>query len=203
MRGIQRYQPAADSRVMTDRQIHQPAADTLLPRPANTNVDPVIPRSTTTSNVDLYPSIKGQGHQELFQDPANHQPSLAHLSTLSQHQHVPNTSHTIHTLPTANYPSVHAFTTSDLPYQNTTRYNPVCAPTQRNDNVHYQSPNNPAAPLTWDLSPSTYYQPLANQLPCHQTFYPATNTTNRSFHVTQQPTQCPYPISYNQQVIPS
>ena len=199
MRDIQRDQPAADSRVMTDRQIHQPAADTLLPRPANTNVDPVITRSATTSKVDLDPSIKGQGHQELFQDPANHQPSLAHLSTLSQHQQVPNTSHTIHTLPTANYPSVHAFTTSDPPYQNTTRYHPVCAPTQRNDNVHYQSPNNPAAPLTWGLSPSTYYQPLANQLPCHQTFYPVTNTTNRSFHVTQQPTQCPYPISYNQQ----
>ena len=83
MRDIQRDQPAADSRVMTDRQIHQPTADTLLPRPANTNVDPVIPRSETTSNVDLYPSIKGQGHRELFQDPANHQPSLAHLSTLS------------------------------------------------------------------------------------------------------------------------
>ena len=97
MRDIQRDQPAADSRVMTDRQIHQPTADTLLPRPANTNVDPVIPRSATTSNVDLYPSIKGQGHHELFQDPANHQPSLAHLSTLSQHQQVPNTSHTIHT----------------------------------------------------------------------------------------------------------
>ena len=157
-------------------------------------MDQVIPHSATTSNVDLYPSIKGQGHQELFQDPANHQPSLAHLSTLSLHQQVPYTSHTIHTLPTANYPSVHAFTTSDPPYKNTTRYNPVCAPTQR-----YQSPNNPAAPLTWGLSPSTYYQPLANQLPCHQIFYPATNTTNRSIHVTQQPTQCPYPISYNQQ----
>ena len=64
-------------------------------------------------------------------------------------------------VPTANYPSVHAFTTSDPPYQNTTRYNPVCAPTQRNDHVHYQSPHNPAAPLTWGLSPSTYYQPLA------------------------------------------
>ena len=71
-----RDQPVADSRVMMDRQIHQPAANTLLPRPANTNVDPVILRSATTSNVDLYPSIKGQGHQELFQDPANHQPSL-------------------------------------------------------------------------------------------------------------------------------
>ena len=105
----------------------------------------------------------------------------------------------IHTLPTANYPSVHAFRTSDPTYKNTTRYNHVCAPTQRNDNVHYQSPNNPAAPPTWGLSPSTYYQPLANQLPCHQTFYPATNTTNISIHVTQQPTQCPYPISYNQQ----
>ena len=81
----QRDQPAADSRVMMDRQIHQPAADTLLPRPANTNVDPVIHRSATTRNGDLYPSIKGQGHQELFQDLANHQPSLAHLSTLSQH----------------------------------------------------------------------------------------------------------------------
>ena len=85
MRDRQRDQPAADSRVMMDRQIHQPAADTLFPRPANTNVDPVIPRSATTRNGDLYPSIKGQGHQELFQDPANHQPSLAHLSTLSQH----------------------------------------------------------------------------------------------------------------------
>ena len=81
MRDGQRDQPAADSRVMMDRQIHQPAADTLLPRPANTNVDPLIPRSATTSNVDLY--IKGQGHQELFQDPANHQPSLAQLSILS------------------------------------------------------------------------------------------------------------------------
>ena len=85
MRDRQRDQPAADSRVTMDRQIHQPAADTLLPRPANTNVDPVIPRSATTRNDDLYPSIKGQGHRELFQDPANHQPSLAHLSTLSQH----------------------------------------------------------------------------------------------------------------------
>ena len=114
MRDIQRDQPAADSRVMMDRQIHQPAANTLLPRPANTNVDPVIHRSATTINVDLSPCIKGQGHQELFQDPANHQPSLAHLSTLSQHQPVPNTSHTIHTLPTANYPSVHAFFRSTL-----------------------------------------------------------------------------------------
>ena len=70
MRDRQRDQPAADSRVMMDRQIHQPAADPLLPRPANTNVDPVIPRSATTSDVDLYPSIKGQCHQELFQDPA-------------------------------------------------------------------------------------------------------------------------------------
>ena len=52
---------------------------------ANTNVDPAIPRSATMGNVDLYTSIKGQGHQELFPDPANHQPSLAHLSTLSQH----------------------------------------------------------------------------------------------------------------------
>ena len=85
MRDRQRDKPAADSRVMMHRQIHQPAADTLLPRPTNTNVDPVIPRSATTRNIDLYPSIKGQGHQELFQDPANHQPSLAHLSTLSQH----------------------------------------------------------------------------------------------------------------------
>ena len=85
MRDRQSDRPAADSRVMMDRQIHQPAADTLLPRPANTNVDPVIPHSATTSNVDLYPSIKGQGDQELFQDPANYQPSLAHLSTLSQH----------------------------------------------------------------------------------------------------------------------
>ena len=42
----------------------------------------------------------------------------------------------------------HAFTTSDPPYKNTTRYNPVCASTQRNDNVHYQSQKNPAAPLT-------------------------------------------------------
>ena len=158
------------TREMRDRQRDQPAVDTLLPRPANTNMDPVIPCSATTSNVDLYPSIKGQGHQELFQDPANHQPSLAILSQLSQHQQVPNTSQTIHTLPTANYPSVRAFTTSDPPYKNTTRYNPVCAPTQRNDNVHYQSPNNPAAPLTWSLSPSTYYQQLANQLSCHQTF---------------------------------
>ena len=74
-------------------------------------------------------------HQELFQDPANHQPSLAHLSTFSQHQQVPNTSQTIHTLPTANYPSVHAFTTSDPPYKNTTRYNLVCAPTQHGDVV--------------------------------------------------------------------
>ena len=81
MRDRQRDQPPADSRVMMDRQIHQPDADPLLPRPANTNVDPFIPRAATTSNVDLYPSIKGQGHQELFQDPANHQPSLAHLST--------------------------------------------------------------------------------------------------------------------------
>ena len=103
MRDRQR-DPAADSRVMMDRQIHQPAADPLLSRPANTNVDPVIPRSTTTGNVDLYPSIKGQDHQELFHDPANYQPSLAHLSALSQHQQVPNTSQTIHTLPTANYP---------------------------------------------------------------------------------------------------
>ena len=102
---------------------------------------------------------------------------MTHLSTLSQHQQVPNTSQTIHILPTANYPSVHAFTASDPPYKNTTRHTPVCAPTQRNDNVHYQLPNNPAAPLTWGLSPSTYYQPLANQLSCHQTFYPATNTT--------------------------
>ena len=162
-------------------------------------MDRVIPCSATTSNVDMYPSIKGQCHQELFQDSANHQPSVAHLSTLSQHPQVPNTSKTIHTVPTANYPSVHVFTTSDPPYKNTTRYNPVCAPTQRNDNVNYQSPNNPAAPLTWDLRPSTYYQPLTNQLSCHQTFHPATNTTNRSIHVTQQPTQCPYPISYNQQ----
>ena len=160
MRDRPRDQPEADSRVMMDRQIHQPAACPLFPRPVSTNVDPVIPRSAKTSNVDLYPSIKGQGHQELFQNPANHQPSLAHLS---QHQQVPNTSQTIHTLFTANHPSVHAFTTSDPPYKNTTRYNPVCAPTQRNDNVHYQSPNNPAAPLTCGLSPSTYYQPLANQ----------------------------------------
>ena len=122
---------------MMDRQIHQHAADPLLPRLANTNVDPVIPRSATTSNVDLYPSIKGQGHQKLFQDPSNHQPSLAHLSPISQHQ-IPNTSQTIHTLPTANYPLVHAFTTSDPPYKNTTRYNSACAPTQRNDNVIYQ-----------------------------------------------------------------
>ena len=48
-------------------------------------------------------------------------------------------------------------------------------------------------------SSSTYYQPFANQLSCHQTFYPEKNTTNRSIHVVQQPTQCPYPISYNQQ----
>ena len=93
MRDRQRDQPAADSRVMMDRQIHQPAADTLLPRPANTNVDQVIPRSATTSNVDLYPSIKSQDHRELFQDPANHQPSQAHLSTFSQHQPVPNETH--------------------------------------------------------------------------------------------------------------
>ena len=130
MRDRQRDQPAANSRVMMGGQIHQPAADTLLPRPANTIVDPVFPRSATTSNVDLYPYIKGQGHQELFQDPANHQPSLAHLATLSQHQQVPNTSQTIHTLPTANYLSVHAFTNSDPYYKNTTLYNPVCAPTQ-------------------------------------------------------------------------
>ena len=116
---------------MRDIQIHQPAAGSLLPRPANTNVDPVIPRSATTNNIDLYPSIMGQGHQELFQDPANHLPSLAHSSTLSQHQQVLNTSQTINTLPTAYYPSVHAFTTSDPPYKNTTRYNPVCVPTQR------------------------------------------------------------------------
>ena len=139
-----------------------------------------------TSNVDLYPSIKDKGNHELFQDPAKQHPALAQLSTLSQHQQVPNTSHTIHILPTANYPSVHAFTTSDPPYKNTARYNPVCAPTQRNDNVHYQSLNNPAAPLTWGLSrQSMYYQPFANQLSCHQTFYPATNITNRSIHVTQ------------------
>ena len=182
-----------------DRQMHHPAVDPLLPRPANTNVHPIIHRSATTSNVDLYPSNKGQGHQELFQDPGKHQPSLAHLSTLSPHQQVPHTSQTIHTLPIANYSLVHAFITSDPPYKNTTLYNPVCTPTQRNDNVHNQSPNYPAAPRTWGLSSSTYYQPLANQLYCHQTFYPATNTTNRSFHVAQQPTQCPYPISYYQQ----
>ena len=82
--------------------------------------------------------IEGQGHQELFRDPANHQPSLAHLLTLSQHQQVPNTSQMIQALPTASYPSVHAFITSDPTYKNTTRYIPVCAPTQRNDNVHYQ-----------------------------------------------------------------
>ena len=81
MRDRQRDQPAADSRLMMERQIQQPAANTLLPRPANTNVDPVNPRSATTSNVELYPSIKGQGHQELFQDPSNPQPSLAYLST--------------------------------------------------------------------------------------------------------------------------
>ena len=148
MRDRQRDQPSAYLRVMMDRQIHQPAADPLLPRPANTNVDPVIPRLATTSNVDLYPSIKGQGHQELFQDPDNHQPSLAHFPTLSQHQQVPNTYKTIHTLPTTNYPSVHALTTSHPLYKNTTRYNPVYAPTQRNDNVHYQSPNNTTTPHT-------------------------------------------------------
>ena len=83
MRDRQRDQPAADSRMMMDRQIHQPAADTLLPTTntvattnTNTNVDPVIPHSATTSNADLYPSIKGHGHQELFQDPGNHHPSL-------------------------------------------------------------------------------------------------------------------------------
>ena len=81
---------------MMDRQIHQPAEDPLLPRPANTNVDPVTPRSATTSNVDLYPSIKGQGHQKLFQDPANHQLSLAHLSTLltsAGRRSLPNDTH--------------------------------------------------------------------------------------------------------------
>ena len=195
MRDRQRDQPAADSRVMMDRQIQQPSAISLLPRPANTNVDPVIRRSATTNNVVLYPSIKGQGHQVLSQDPTNHHPLLAHLSTLSQHQQVSNTSQTINTLPTAYYPSVHAFTTSDPPFS----VNPVCALTQRNDNVHYQSLNNPAAPLTWGISPPTHYQLLDNQLSCHQTFYPGTNTMNRSIHVTQQPTQCPYPISYNQQ----
>ena len=77
MRDRQRDQPTADSRVMMDRQIHQPAADTLLPRPANTNVDPVIPRSATTRNGDLYPSIKGQGYQELLPIalPSNNLPS--------------------------------------------------------------------------------------------------------------------------------
>ena len=59
----QRDQPAADSRVMVDIQIYQLAADSPLPRPGNANVDPVISRSATTNNVDLYPSIKGQGHQ--------------------------------------------------------------------------------------------------------------------------------------------
>ena len=59
MRDRQRDQPAADSRVTMDRQIHQPAAYPLLQRPAYSNVDPVIPRSTTTSSVDLYPSTKG------------------------------------------------------------------------------------------------------------------------------------------------
>ena len=54
------------TREMRDRQRDQPAADPLLPRPSNTNVDTVIPRSTTTSNVDLYPSIKGQGYHKLF-----------------------------------------------------------------------------------------------------------------------------------------
>ena len=58
----QRDQHAADSRMMIDRQIYQHAADPLLPRPANTNVDPVNPCSATTSSVDLYPYIKCQGH---------------------------------------------------------------------------------------------------------------------------------------------
>ena len=48
------------TREMRDKQRDQHAADPLLPRPAYTNVEPVISRSTTTSNVDLYPSIKGQ-----------------------------------------------------------------------------------------------------------------------------------------------
>ena len=41
---------------------------------------------------------------------------------------------------------------------------------------------------------------IANQLSCHQTSPPPeTNTTNRSSHVVQKPTQCPYPTNYNQQ----
>ena len=67
---------------------------------------------------------------------------------------------------------------NDTPYKNIAQYNHLCDPTaQRNDNVHYQSPHNPATSLTWGLSPSTYYQPFTNQLPCHQTFYPETKTT--------------------------
>ena len=152
MRVRQRDQPATASMVMMDRQIYQHAADPLLPHKQLilmwTQLFVAQQQRTMSINIYLLRINVIRNHFRV-------QPITSQHWHIYQHPHVPYTSQTIHPLPTAYYPSVHALTTSDPPYKNITRYNPVCAPTaQRNDNVHYQSSTNPAAPLTWGLSPT-------------------------------------------------
>ena len=78
----------------------------------NTNVNPVIPRSATTNNVDLYPSTKGRCHQELFQDPAitsHHWYIYQHYLNISRSQ-IPPKQSTIYLLHI-----IHQFMHSQLP----------------------------------------------------------------------------------------